>query len=422
MDFEKKIEKKRNPLPGEFETIKGFYYGLDEVCQSSESEAESCTNVLNPHPARSYVMELLDGHWENAAHDESAELDNLWSLFRSSDASQTSSSTKTFLTSNLEFPATDAITQLVKKTASSSNAIRPVLDLKSNPDAIKGLLNVLEKAHWWCNNPFARYTLGNGAHVHVVGNDLIVGFRGSSTLLDIFSDLQIGSAVGPHGARVHKGFLHALETVNKDDGLLRDISTVIDKHGIRRIVLAGYSLGGAVASLFLLKYGEDFKKRGIDMSCVTFGCPRFIRNEDITKLPRSLTARIIHSFAEGDPVPMSLTSYLPWAPRYNHVGHSVVLPTSGSSVICHNEMDSGVSEPISWLNPFGFHHHLQENYQRAISFAQLQMKLADILHRIPFTKKICSVLRQHQNDEDFFEKVLEQNKDFPVLSNAIPAR
>lgn len=421
MNFEKKIEKKRKPLPGEFETIKGFYCGLDEVQKTSESEVESTTSVLNPQPARSYVMELLDDHWERAAHDESAELDNLWCLFQSPDVTQTSPSTNTFLSSNFEFPATEAVTQLVKKSSSSSGDMRSVLDLKSNPDATKGLLNVLEKAHWWCNNPFARYTLGNGAHVHVVGNDLIVGFRGSSTLLDIFSDLQIGSAVGPHGARVHKGFLRVLETVNKDNGLIRDISSIIDKHGIKRIVLSGYSLGGAVASLFLLKYGEDFKKRGIDMFCVTFGCPRFIHNEDIAKLPRSLTTRIIHSFAEGDPVPMSLTSYLPWAPRYNHVGHSVVLPTSGSSVICHNEKDSGVSEPINWLNPFGFHHHLQENYQRAISFAQLQMKLADILHRIPFTKKICSVLRQHQNDEDFFEKVLNENKDFPVMSNAFSA-
>ena len=47
----------------------------------------------------------------------------------------------------------------------------------------------------------------------MVGKDLVVGFRGSSTLVDIMSDIQIGSVPGPRGVEVHKGFLNSLNTV-----------------------------------------------------------------------------------------------------------------------------------------------------------------------------------------------------------------
>jgi len=39
------------------------------------------------------------------------------------------------------------------------------IELKNSPDAIKSLLTVLEKAHWWCNNPFSSYTTENAAQV-----------------------------------------------------------------------------------------------------------------------------------------------------------------------------------------------------------------------------------------------------------------
>lgn len=91
----------------------------------------------------------------------------------------------------------------------------------------------------WCNNPFAEYSTKNGAQLTVVGQDLVVGFRGSSTLRDIVSDLQIGPSVGPLGVRCHRGFLGALNTVDHEEALFKDISGVIAKHGIKRVVLSG---------------------------------------------------------------------------------------------------------------------------------------------------------------------------------------
>ena len=45
----------------------------------------------------------------------------------------------------------------------------------------------------------------------------------------------------------------------------------------------------------------------------------------------------MHTFSEGDPIPLSLTSYLPWATRYAHVGNTVVLRADGTSMTVEKE-------------------------------------------------------------------------------------
>ena len=40
----------------------------------------------------------------------------------------------------------------------------------------------------------------------MIGEDLVVGFRGTCTVWDLMADLRIGTARGPHGAKVHKGY------------------------------------------------------------------------------------------------------------------------------------------------------------------------------------------------------------------------
>ena len=325
-------------------------------------------------------------------------------------------------------------------STSSKSLSATSVNLKQSPEAIRGLLTVLERAHWWCNNPFARYSNDNAARVQMLSTTpkcMVVGFRGSSTILDIVTDLSIGSSEGPLGVNVHNGFLRALNSVNEDDVLLKEIDGIVSKYGVKRIIFAGYSLGGAVASLFLLKYGHVLQERGIDFRCVTFGCPRFIRQSDVEKLPVELTSKIIHTFSEGDPIPMSLTSYLPWATRYAHVGNTVVLKADGTSISVEKEEGRERRHTVKWANPLAFHNHLQENYQKLINFAQIQLKINQLIHN-PITKSISNMLKQeklskeweeciggsffgkHKNEdydesENFFRKVLDDNERFPEL-------
>ena len=172
--------------------------------------------------------------------------------------------------------------------------------------------------------------------------------------------------------------------------------------------------------------------------------PRFVKQSDMEQLPIELTSRIIHTFSEGDPIPLSLTSYLPWATRYEHVGHSMVLRSDGSGVdiVSSNAQKAHGHRAINWSSPFGFHHHLCENYQKVISFAQVQLRMASILSN-PLSKSLAKLVKQEtlssewaklihgsevkasashskvgREERDFFRTVLDQNDQFPVLNHA----
>lgn len=65
---------------------------------------------------------------------------------------------------------------------------------------------MLERAHWVCTDVYTDYA----AQVTIVGDDLIVGFRGTANLRDLAIDLRFDSAEGPYGVKVHSGFLDVL--------------------------------------------------------------------------------------------------------------------------------------------------------------------------------------------------------------------
>jgi hypothetical protein len=138
MDFAKKLKRGNKSVLGDFETIKDFYFGLEEA-QSTNVDTMTM-NILNPQPARSYVLELLDEHWERAANDESTSLNSLWKFFNRPEiaSSSSSSSSDTFLDTTGRFPATEAIEKLTDRSDRGIDH----LNLRKNPDAIRGLLAV----------------------------------------------------------------------------------------------------------------------------------------------------------------------------------------------------------------------------------------------------------------------------------------
>ena len=450
-----RIEKSRiKKTPSSYQSIYDFHVGLDEDGADWDEEDEAADDQRNmkKEKQRDYMLELVDKHLENTAEmiesiSNEDSINTLWDSFKDLATSSHNAHAQDVLNYDKSetrlYPETLAAKKLFQVSSPLSISLSSSIKLKQSPEAIKGLLTVLERAHWWCNNPFAKYSNDNAAQVHLLSTSpkcIVVGFRGSSTIRDIVADLSIGSSEGPLGINVHQGFLHAMNSVNEGDALLKEIEGIISKHGVKRIIFAGYSLGGAVASLFLLKYGRAFEEKGIELRCVTFGCPRFIKQSDVEKLPVQLTSKIMHTFSEGDPIPMSLTSYLPWATRYAHVGNTVVLRADGTSMTVEKDEGKERHHTIKWANPLAFHNHLQENYQKLINFAQIQLKINHLIYN-PITKSISNLLKQEklnkewkeyigmdlkirnqdQDDdeaENFFKKVLDNNDRFPVLKYA----
>jgi len=203
------------------------------------------------------------------------------------------------------------------------------------------------------DSPFERYSRENGVRMSMLGEDLVVGFRGTCTVWDLLSDLRIGTVKGPYDAKVHKGFHRILRTIDRGGVFLEEIRAAAAAHGAKRVVFTGYSLGGAVACLALLEHGDALLSAGIDVRCITFGCPRLADNNDLHKLPRRLTTRIVHTYVEGDPIPLSLTSLVPWhRVNYVHVGNAVVIEDKGTALHVQEEGDRQTADTsIKWYIP-----------------------------------------------------------------------
>jgi hypothetical protein len=277
--------------------------------------------------------------------------------------------------------------------------------LARSPHLLQGLLHVLDKAHWSAPEKWAEYNLANAARVSAVGSDLIIGFRGTASLRDIWTDLRFQSAPGPFGAHVHKGFLDALECVEGENGcqeqgagvLVAEIAALAKQSGCSRVILTGYSMGGAVASLFTLKHAQTLLDNGLDVRCITFGCPQFIAQADVGKIPEALKARILHTYAEGDPVPLSLTSLCPWPLKpwgfqYTHVGNSALLSESGNGLRLWDQQASareghgaGIAKLCQWglekiAEPWS---HLTTSYDRMLRLTHLQCNIEVVLKKFP---------------------------------------
>lgn len=305
--------------------------------------------------------------------------------------------------------------------------------LQSSPVLLNGLSKILEKSHWGVKNPFSRYSRENGVHMSMLGEDLVVGFRGTATIWDVLSDLRFGTEVGPHGVRVHRGFHRLMKKIHNKGSFLEEIREAVKANGARRVLLTGYSMGGAVASLFLLKYGDELLAEGIDVRCVTFGSPRLADKKDLKKLPRKLTTRIVHTYVEGDPIPLSLTSFAPWCrTQYVHVGHGVVIRDKGIGVSIY-QSERQNQTPDSSIKWWGFFvspwsHHLTESYERFLQLTALQMNFQLVLQRTPNFLKVlmkCSSPTDASESEDVckvYAKTISPQDPLKLRSQRSPIR
>ncbi len=112
---------------------------------------------------------------------------------------------------------------------------------------------------------------------------LVLAFRGTSSVKDVFTDARAKLQPAKGGGRAHKGFHDGLHLV------LEDIRECVAKQDqAKPLYIAGHSLGGAWAML-ATKYLQDFNIG----ATYTYGCPR-VADDDFYAAVRSPVYRVVH--------------------------------------------------------------------------------------------------------------------------------
>lgn len=187
---------------------------------------------------------------------------------------------------------------------------------------------------------------------------LYISFAGSALLSDWVTNSRVKSALvsipGFEGTLVHSGFGSLFNSIIENNDAARIIMgangliyrpVFLHDLGVKRIVVCGHSLGGALAVLASYHISRRTKT---PVDCVTFGAPQvgdksFVKRFDSSV---SLSVRVVNPY---DIVPYSLST------RYDHVRGRVavvaplmmnILPASHT--IAAYEMALIDDGPISW--------------------------------------------------------------------------
>jgi hypothetical protein len=189
-------------------------------------------------------------------------------------------------------------------------------------------------------------------HIGIYRKVLYVVGRGTSSIRDIFHDIQFSQSRCAYlnNTCVHTGFLKQYDSIRKD--LIAEILNLYKTNEIKRIVCCGHSLG-SICTLAAL----DIKLNSllcVDILCITYASPR-IGGKNFVKLFNK-TIPLNHSFRfvyHRDPV-----TFLPLALRFRHV-HGCV----------HFKKNRSIVRSDSYFFPIGcmISQHFMEHYKERAS-------------------------------------------------------
>lgn len=184
-------------------------------------------------------------------------------------------------------------------------------------------------------------TLGYSAY-NSDTNTILLVFRGSVSAKNWFENLKFlkkkFNALNCRKCKVHTGFRNAYNSFPKDL-IIFDLQNLKRKYRKAKIVISGFSLGGAIANLFLFDVCNEIGKVDIFM---TFGAPR-VGNSRFSDSMRNLQCGGVEKFrvVNGkDPVPHHPFKWLSYAHGQSEVfyeGENFYICDDPESKLCSNK-------------------------------------------------------------------------------------
>lgn len=168
--------------------------------------------------------------------------------------------------------------------------------------------------------PFRDDDSNHAGNIYFKGNEIVVAYRGTWNFSDVTTDLyallsipQFLNNIG----RVHKGFYD--QFCESEQFILDHIKLHCTQRNIAaqdlKIVVTGHSMGGALATIFALKFALESPQPNVKV--VTFGSPRVFDFPAADYYNRKIgndTVRVVQHHI--DPVPTMTTGTF----GYKHVG------------------------------------------------------------------------------------------------------
>ena len=177
----------------------------------------------------------------------------------------------------------------------------------------------------------------NDCQVYTVtyNNNLIIVIRGTESLRDVLSDLNIikqplllnNCTTYPN---VHTGFLKQLNSVTFN--IEKVITEFKQEKPDGSIIICGHSLGGAIATIAATKYSLMFE---MPVYCITFGSPR-AGDYKFAEIFNDTIISSIRIVNEDDPVPL-----VPLPFTYSHV--------NGIKWLYRNDIKTNSEQCCKWI-------------------------------------------------------------------------
>jgi len=161
---------------------------------------------------------------------------------------------------------------------------------------------------------------GTFAYLAEDDRNIILSFRGTETAdkIDYLTDARVIQKDFTQHGRAHSGFIQALEIV--ENQVLTSLKKRSDLAPDKTIWLTGHSLGGALATLFAIKY-PDYAD-----AIYVIGSPRAVNKKLAQHWHEKLAIyRIVNN--------NDLVTRIPSPPFYQHIGSTYFLSADGSLII-----------------------------------------------------------------------------------------
>jgi hypothetical protein len=218
------------------------------------------------------------------------------------------------LRSRISYENSDKINFLFKnKNLITSKVLGDNTRVKNKIDSI--LQTVYDKPIFYDGNSNIEKKRDSQGYAIWKDNTVYFSFRGTRDITDITDVIDIRSKDLGNNIIVHTGFYEQFMAI--ENQITQDTINLINSYPIERLIFAGHSMGGSIATIASLFYARKFNDKHI--TCHTFGSPR-TGNKTFADSFIELVDESRRVEVEEDIIPM-----LPINKRFIHVPNRILI-------------------------------------------------------------------------------------------------